>query len=71
MIVHVGTSRFFPSPRLRGEGGEDQRSEPGEGLDSINAPHPDLASLGPPSPRTRGEGKRAHAGRGKEVTHGA
>jgi phosphoribosylformimino-5-aminoimidazole carboxamide ribotide isomerase len=30
--AHAGGSSSFPSPRLRGEGGEDQRSEPGEGL---------------------------------------
>src|SRR6266852_2093452 len=69
---------LFPSPRKRGEGGEDRRSEPGEGggekteglggvggsRRSRDAPHP--APSAPTSPRKRGEvfgaGRQAYGG---------
>ena len=37
------------------------KCEPGEGQKLAHAPHPVLASLGPPSPRKRGEGKNGEA----------
>src|SRR5881397_167399 len=71
----------FPLPAKRGEGGERRRRETGEGqiggatynrgnafsfgLQATAAPHPALASLGPPSPRFAGRGYRQPAQSGE------
>ena len=60
----IEAAQFLPSPRARGEGREDRRSEPGEGdfpgaRTASTPPHPTaLAFAGPStSPRSRGEVK--------------
>jgi hypothetical protein len=63
MAAEMNGVLSFPSPRLRGEGGEDRRSEPGEGVFRLTH-----AIATPPHPTFSLRSKvdlSPHAGRGE------